>query len=436
MTYATRRRALAWGGVAALGLLAPRMAFAQADGDPKLRQRRSIKDMASNDPDLEAYRIAVTKMRASGAWKRQVAYHADMNLLHHSSWRFLPWHRMQVIHMEKMVAKLSGKDDFAMPYWDWVDDVIPASFADDHVLTLPGRECAPGDSIADFLKANEAELQDRSHNDFATFFGRSRDTSQAPDSTTGRQHFSGSAEWGGHNLIHSFVGGDMGVLSTSPNDPLFWLHHANVDRLWADWSHHHYDGEYVDAWKVEKLSGYEDPDGSHPAPVTAETTIDTSGLGYEYDFARRPHPVGAAAPGGGRRALAPRIERYTFKMMRLSASSGVIEIPAKAARARHAAAVGYLRIDPDPAHASVTKIHCTDVADGSVPFDDKIFLVPMGMKMGLQNYRIDLSEVWSGAGQKGLRLAAATTHLAGRRSGAHPPAIASFEVDARATFYD
>ena len=21
----------------------------------------------------------------------------------------------------------------------------------------------------------------------------------------------------------------------SPNDPVFWLHHANIDRLWADW---------------------------------------------------------------------------------------------------------------------------------------------------------------------------------------------------------
>jgi tyrosinase len=33
---------------------------------------------------------------------------------------------------------------------------------------------------------------------------------------------------------HNMIGGNM-VDLTSPNDPLFWLHHANVDRLWAVW---------------------------------------------------------------------------------------------------------------------------------------------------------------------------------------------------------
>jgi len=37
-----------------------------------------------------------------------------------------------------------------------------------------------------------------------------------------------------HNTGHRFIGGHMaGALS--PNDPIFWLHHANVDRIWASW---------------------------------------------------------------------------------------------------------------------------------------------------------------------------------------------------------
>lgn len=35
-----------------------------------------------------------------------------------------------------------------------------------------------------------------------------------------------------HSVVHSIIFGDMGP-ATSPNEPLFFLHHANVDRAWA-----------------------------------------------------------------------------------------------------------------------------------------------------------------------------------------------------------
>ena len=48
-----------------------------------------------------------------------------------------------------------------------------------------------------------------------------------------------------HNNIHLFVGGRTGtgdsmvygdmVLSTSPNDPAFFLHHCFIDKVWAVW---------------------------------------------------------------------------------------------------------------------------------------------------------------------------------------------------------
>jgi tyrosinase len=40
--------------------------------------------------------------------------------------------------------------------------------------------------------------------------------------------------WRTHNTGHNFIGGHMGG-AFSPNDPIFWLHHANVDRLWDLW---------------------------------------------------------------------------------------------------------------------------------------------------------------------------------------------------------
>jgi tyrosinase len=37
-----------------------------------------------------------------------------------------------------------------------------------------------------------------------------------------------------HNRVHVWVGGDMSP-TTSPNDPVFYLNHCNVDRIWERW---------------------------------------------------------------------------------------------------------------------------------------------------------------------------------------------------------
>jgi tyrosinase len=38
-----------------------------------------------------------------------------------------------------------------------------------------------------------------------------------------------------HNLLHDWVGGTMANLATAAADPLFWMHHANIDRIWWQW---------------------------------------------------------------------------------------------------------------------------------------------------------------------------------------------------------
>jgi tyrosinase len=56
----------------------------------------------------------------------------------------------------------------------------------------------------------------------------------------------GDLEGNPHNLVHVYVGGYQGLsgpegLMTDPGlaalDPIFYLHHANIDRMWATWNH-------------------------------------------------------------------------------------------------------------------------------------------------------------------------------------------------------
>ena len=37
-----------------------------------------------------------------------------------------------------------------------------------------------------------------------------------------------------HNPVHNAIGGDMST-AAAPNDPIFWLFHAYIDKIWADW---------------------------------------------------------------------------------------------------------------------------------------------------------------------------------------------------------
>jgi tyrosinase len=42
-------------------------------------------------------------------------------------------------------------------------------------------------------------------------------------------------QWGIHSAGHRALGGDMVDTWTSPSDPLFYMHHSNLDRIWATW---------------------------------------------------------------------------------------------------------------------------------------------------------------------------------------------------------
>jgi tyrosinase len=93
-------------------------------------------------------------------------------------------------------------------------------------------------------------------------------------------------EDGPHGDVHVFVGGNM-ISADSPNDPVFWLHHCNVDRLWSEWQAMH---PSADPYLPKKP--VEDPDMGTIAGLRTLMTpwktmrpadvLNTARLGYVY----------------------------------------------------------------------------------------------------------------------------------------------------------
>ncbi|KLU92244.1 hypothetical protein MAPG_11190 [Magnaporthiopsis poae ATCC 64411] len=65
--------------------------------------------------------------------------------------------------------------------------------------------------------------------------------------------------------IHSIIFGDMGP-ATSPNEPLFMLHHANVDRAWARW-------EGRNATRLADYAGFNDRSKARSASINDEMPV-------------------------------------------------------------------------------------------------------------------------------------------------------------------
>jgi tyrosinase len=84
-----------------------------------------------------------------------------------------------------------------------------------------------------------------------------------------------------HDYIHGWtggtdangVGGDMGVVATSAFDPVFWTHHAMIDRLWYLWQ--------LKWGTISVPPDYLDKVLA-PFSYTVRDVLDITSLGYDY----------------------------------------------------------------------------------------------------------------------------------------------------------
>jgi hypothetical protein len=223
--------------------------------------RRDVSELAPNGPAITALRDGVAEMKSRAdsnptSWRFQANIHGTFdtptqptwNRCQHGSFFFLSWHRMYIYFFERILRAASGDQNLALPYWRWTTNRrLPLPFrepadASTNPLYTPRR----ASGINDGSRLPLSAVQIGTAMDFTNFssppgsglsFGGQRVTQ--PAHSTGPH---GQLEDSPHDGIHVLVGGGgtpsqswMGFPETAARDPIFWLHHSMIDRLWKRW---------------------------------------------------------------------------------------------------------------------------------------------------------------------------------------------------------
>ena len=161
---------------------------------------------------------------------------------------FLAWHRWYLHRLEQRLQQVDPS--LTIPYWDWLSEpALPAP------LNKPALLASW--SVTRHWEASQLPSQV---------------DLEAVDAQTKFRPFQRRLEQV-HGYVHEAVGGTMAGPS-SPADPLFFLHHANIDRLWTLWQRSHRRA------KPQNVS-----ETLQPAPlfgVRVSSVLSTSALGYRY----------------------------------------------------------------------------------------------------------------------------------------------------------
>jgi tyrosinase len=230
----TRRRFLrAAGAAASAAVIVPPLFDFERLASAAPLMRRNIASLTTLSSDVVAYRKAIKAMRALPdtnplSWGYQAAIHGTTLAGSHTAWNtcehhtffFWSWHRMYLYWFERIARKMSGTKTFALPYWNYSASAaqrkLPALFRNSsNILFMADRDANMNDGTGSL----PAGWVDITGGMAETDFGDAQDSLESTP----------------HDLVHVGVGGGMGDVDTAALDPVFYIHHANLDRLWNTW---------------------------------------------------------------------------------------------------------------------------------------------------------------------------------------------------------
>ena len=253
-----------------------------------------------------------------------VEWHHHVMAFAHRGPAFLPWHRQYLLLIEKDLQDVSGDPTLTIPYWDWTRENSPQSslWAADF---MGGNGVGPTGRVTSGPFSANSGNWTLAHSDLGNNFLTRRLGAGVPTLPTeadvqtalavdtydsppwGQQSdinasFRNALEgfWPGgprlHNQVHVWVGGEMRSM-TSPNDPVFWLHHANCDRIWAEWQDANTAHGYL---PLEPLDGRPGHSLSERLAMMGDATVASvlnfRALGYRYDTTPETSPLAPPSP--------------------------------------------------------------------------------------------------------------------------------------------
>jgi tyrosinase len=189
---------------------------------PKIHERRDQAKLSRHERDRFA--CAFLTLAANGTLGQFVKIHSETHYQHMSE-RFLPWHRVFLILLEH--ALQSVHPDVTIPYWNWTkaaSQTFPAWL----VPVTPTVPMPPPISPITVTRSPGPPAW------LASLASGTPSVMASGTFSTFRMGLEGI-----HNGVHVWVGGTMSWISTAPADPIFWMHHAQIDRLWSVWQAAH-----------------------------------------------------------------------------------------------------------------------------------------------------------------------------------------------------
>ncbi len=196
----------------------------------------------NNNPFCPAYLSVADTMRA---WNNCTHIPDDSN----SDYQFLIWHRLYIWHFEKIIRSFSKNKEFALPFWKYVDPnfrkMPPELRAKTSSLYTKDRldSLNTGDPISASFARVSLDSATASANEAKTYSVFNNQIDAAPH---GAMHDYIGGGWSYTPMFNSIyqagpytatdtLFGWMAHVPSAGFDPVFWLHHANIDFLWNEW---------------------------------------------------------------------------------------------------------------------------------------------------------------------------------------------------------
>jgi hypothetical protein len=217
----------------------------------------------------------------------------------HGHQYFLVWHRMYLFFMERIMRRVANAPQLALPYWDYFNATqraIPQPFripADPHANPLYVSERCDDVNRG---KPMNPQLVNPNPALRTAFFATNKQNNELNvchalggariDAPAFQSEGEGLLEMIPHNNVHMLVGGPGGFMSDncmSARDPIFLVHHAQVDRIWESWVRIRGRGQPpLDSRYLNQTFHFWDENGRRVSVRVADF-LDTGRLGYRYD---------------------------------------------------------------------------------------------------------------------------------------------------------